>query len=87
MKKRELAERFLPIMRQELPGIRSDLHRKLANRISSLVADDVERVEETNRKLSAELAAERRKKNRKYDFSGIIRTLQQIQETTNGQEK
>jgi hypothetical protein len=87
VKKRELAERFLPIMRQELPGIRSDLHRKLANRISCLVADDVERVEETNRKLSAELAAERRKKNRKYDFSGIIRTLQQIQETTNGQEK
>lgn len=85
MKKRELAEKVVPIIRQELPGIRRDLHRKLANRISSLIADEVWRVEETNRRLSAELAAVRRRP--KVDLSGVIRSLQQIQEKSHGQEK
>ena len=95
MNKTDLRDQFytavLRVVRSELPGIRGDLHRKIAKDIAATLASRVHSTFEENRSLRAEVkAAERRahtvgaSPSTLRDLSKVVKTLQTIQERENG---
>lgn len=95
MNKTDLRDQFytaiLRVVRAELPGIRGDLHRKIAKDIAAQLSSRVFAVYEENRGLRTELkAAERRagtvgaSPQSLRELGKVIKTLQTIRERENG---
>lgn len=78
----------LPVVRSELPGIRADLHRKIATQIASKLSGRVFPVYEENealKKAARDTAAAKAEAATQRKISEVIKSLQSIQEKHYGE--
>lgn len=83
---------ILPVVKQELPGIRGDLHRKISRDIAAklsgrvlAVYEDNLRLTKTERDLTAKLDAALRKRPGVSDIDRAINALEQAKGKINGE--